>query len=572
MSVSQVLVEKHVPIPLRDGVTTYADIYRPASGPAMPGIVTRTPYDKEVFGAAALPVMPSALKLAERGYAVVVQDTRGRFRSEGEFTPFMTEGPDGYDTVEWIAAQEWCDGGVGIYGPSYVGATTMLAARERPPSLKCAIPIITADDYYDGWTYQGGAYQLGFATLWGMGLASALYMGRDRDLDPQHLKDLTAASSNAPESLAAQPLESIQGIGSAGIASWWNDWIAHEARDDYWEPVRLSANYGQLDLPMFHVGGWFDIFGIGTVRNFQGIGTAASAPQHLFMGPWAHTYYDRYMGERDFGPTGSAAFSGLVGKYNQFFDHHLKGIDADIPSVTYFMMGANEWRTADAWPPAEATPQTLYLRSHGSANSLRGDGVLSLTPASGSEPADRYLYDPERPVPSEGGPTLQSQVGLPGPRDQCAIEARDDVLCYTSAPLETAVVVAGPVTVSLWAVTDAPDTDFTAKLVDVQPDGRAISICDGIIRAKFRASLSEPTPVTPGEPTRYEIDLASTAQRFAPGHHIRLEVSSSNFPRFAPNPNTGGPLASEASTRPAVQHLLHDADHPSTLEIYVLPE
>ena len=571
MSVDRVLVEKNIVIPMRDGVLTYADLYRPADGGPLPGIVTRTPYDKEVFGAAALPVMPAALKLAERGYAVVVQDTRGRFASEGTFDPFRDEGPDGYDTIEWIAAQDWCDGGVGIYGPSYVGATTMLAAREQPPSLKCAIPIITADDYYDGWTYQGGAYQLGFATLWGMGLAAALYLGRDRGLEREHLHEIAAAINSAPGSLETRPLESIDGISRREVAPWWRDWIAHESRDDYWETLRHSSDYSRFQIPMLHVGGWFDIFGLGTVRNFQGIRAASEAPQHLFMGPWAHTNYDRYLGEMEFGPTGAAAFAGVVARYNQFFDVHLKGATQDIPAVSYFLMGANEWRTAEEWPPSEAQQRSLYLHSSGNANSARGDGALNEVPALGSEPADRYLYDPDRPVPTEGGATLQAQVGLPGPRNQQTIESRDDVLCYTTPPLDQALTVAGPVSVSLWATTDTVDTDFTAKLVDVQSDGKAVSLCDGIIRARYRESLSEPRAVLPDEPTRYTIELGSTAHRFAEGHRLRLEVSSSNFPRFAPNPNTGGPLASEADAHPAVQHILHDADYPSELTICVLP-
>ncbi|MCZ6708423.1 MAG: CocE/NonD family hydrolase, partial [Chloroflexi bacterium] len=303
MSVSRVLVEKNISIPLRDGVVTRADLYRPADGPATPAIVTRTPYDKERTGAGLVAVMPSALKMAERGYAVVVQDTRGRYASEGVFEPFMDEGPDGYDTIEWIAAQQWCEGGVAIYGPSYVGATTMLAAREQPPSLKCAIPIITADDYYDGWTYQGGAYQLGFATLWGMGLATALFEGQERGLDPAHRTELIAALNAAPATLARRPLSAIAGISNE-VAPWWKDWIAHERRSDYWERVRPSAEYSRFNVPMFHVGGWFDIFGLGTVRNFRGISEASVAPQHLLMGPWAHTYYDRYLGELDFGTTG----------------------------------------------------------------------------------------------------------------------------------------------------------------------------------------------------------------------------------------------------------------------------
>ena len=571
-TVSRVLVEKNIPIPLRDGVVTYADIFRPADGDPVPGIITRTPYDKEVFAAAALPIMPSALKLAERGYAVAVQDVRGRFSSEGEFNPFVNEADDGYDSVEWLAAQPWCDGGVAIYGPSYVGATTLLAAKAQPPSLKCAIPIITADDYYDGWTYQGGALQLGFATFWGLGLAAALALGRDRGIAAEHFATAGEALLNPHETARTRPLADMPGLSQPALAPWWRDWIGHASRDDYWEALRHSDDYSRYEIPMYHVGGWFDIFGIGTVRNFRGMSAASPAGHHLLMGPWSHAYYDRYLGERDFGPTAAAAMSGAVLDYNRFLDRHLKGVDSELPAVRYFLMGANEWRTANQWPPAGAETVSWYLHSGGNANSTRGNGSLSITAPAGDQVPDRYFFDPLRPVPSEGGPTLHSAIGLPGPRDQSRVEARDDVLCYTSEPLDSPVVVAGPVKVVLWTVTDAPDTDFTAKLVDVQPDGTPVSVCDGIIRARFRDSLSEPGPVPEGEPVRYEVDLASTAIAFGPGHRIRLEVSSSNFPRFDANPNTGGPLATETEIWPALQYVLHDEDHPSALELCVLPE
>ena len=571
-TVSRVLVEKNIPIPLRDGVVTYADVFRPADGDPVPGIITRTPYDKEVFAAAALPIMPSALKLAERGYAVAVQDVRGRFSSEGDFNPFVNEADDGYDSVEWLADQPWCDGGVAIYGPSYVGATTLLAAKAKPPSLKCAIPIITADDYYDGWTYQGGALQLGFATFWGLGLAAALALGRDRGIEPEHFAAAAQALLNPHETARTRPLAAMPGLSRPDLAPWWRDWIGHDSRDAYWEALRHSADYSRYEIPMYHVGGWFDIFGIGTVRNFRGMSAASPAGHHLLMGPWSHAYYDRYLGERDFGPTAAAAMSGAVLDYNRFLDRHLKGVEKELPAVRYFLMGANEWREADEWPPSGAETVSWYLHSDGSANSARGDGALATTPPPGDQVPDRYFYDPLRPVPSEGGPTLHSAIGLPGPRDQSRIEARDDVLCYTSEPLDGPHVVAGPVKVVLWTVTDAPDTDFTAKLVDVLPDGTPVSVCDGIVRARFRDSLSEPQSVPEGEPARYEIDLASTAIVFAAGHRIRIEVSSSNFPRFDANPNTGGPLATETEVWPALQYVLHDQAHPSALELCVLPE
>ena len=572
MAPANVLVEKNVTVPMRDGVETYGDLYRPAGGAPAPGIVSRTPYDKEGYG--GLRSMPVPLKLAEAGYAVLVTDTRGRFSSQGAFHPFVDEGADGYDTVEWLAAKDFCDGNVGIFGASYFGATTMLATRERPPSLRCAASIITASDYYDDWTHYGGAFQLGFSASWGLGLAAAQLLRADHGIGDEERAQLMAAAGNPGAAMAHRPLVEMPGLSAPGVAPWWAEWLEHDTLDDFWDGLRLSRDYADFDVPIMHVGGWFDLFAIGTIRNFVGLHELGKTPQRLWMGPWSHTSYERYHGEVDFGPTGPALFSGVVEAYKRFFDQHLMGADAPAhdPAVRYFLMGANEWRDADAWPPPEATELRLHLRSGGAANSVRGDGALTKAAPDAGERADRYVYDPERPVPTEGGCLLQLPVGQPGPRDQRVVEMRDDVLCYTSEPLSEPLDIAGPVVAEVWAVTDAPDTDWTAKLVDVSPDGRALGLCDGIRRASFRDSLAAPSPVTPGEPVRYEIELSSVAYRFQAGHQLRVEVSSSNFPRFDANPNTGEPGWSAVETRPAVQQVLHDADHPSALAVWVLPQ
>ena len=571
MPVSQILVDKNVAVPMRDGVVTYGDLYRPSDGEPVPAIICRTPYSKEQVVRSV--VNPTPLALAEQGYAVLVTDVRGRFASEGKFEPFLNEAQDGYDTIEWAAAQPWCDGNTANYGLSYYGATTLLAARERPPSLRCSIPIITADDYFDGWTYQGGAFELGFAGTWGMGLAAAQLLREDNTVPEGEAMALAEAMADPIGTLSQRPISMMPGISEPGVADFWEQWTDHDTRDDYWEELRHSKDYSRFDVPMMFVGGWFDIFGLGTVRNFLGMTAEGKAQHHLWMGPWAHTSYDRYLGEMDFGGTGPAIMCGIGLVYLDFLNKHLKRIEpaTPMPTVSYFVLGANEWRQADAWPPPEGREYPLYLHSRGWANSARGDGALADATPDRSEPSDRYLYDPLRPVPSEGGPILQISVGQPGPRDQRDIEERDDVLCYTTGPLDTPLTIAGPVTVDLWATTDGPDTDWTAKLVDLQPDGKAVSLCDGIIRARFRESFSDPTPVTPGEPTRYRIDLASTAHRFGIGHRVRLEISSSNFPRFDPNPNTGGRNLHERETRPAVQHVLHNSEHPSRLNLWALP-
>lgn len=572
-----VIVEKDIRIPMRDGTILRGDLYRPVDslepGRAAPGVVTRTPYDKELSGAGLVAVMPNALKLAERGYAVVVCDTRGRYASEGEFNPFHQEGPDGYDTLEWVATQPWCDGKTAIYGPSYVGATTMLAAREAPPSLRCAIPIITADDYYDGWTYQGGAFQLGFIGLWGAGLAATGYLqqGHSRPAGAQPALQ-EALLGNSFRFLGGRPLAALPGISEEGVAPWWHDWVGHDSRDGFWERIRHSADYSRFTVPMLHIGGWFDIFGIGTIRNFRGLSAAGNGAQHLIMGPWAHTHYERRLGELDFGATGAAAGANVVADINRFLDRHLKDGETELAPVRWFLMGANEWRESSAWPPPEAEQRAFYLASDGGATLHYGDGRLVDECPAEDQRWDQYLYSAYKPVMTEGGSILQMPIGLPGPRDQSRAESRDDVLCYSTEPLAHSLDVAGPVTVELFVSSDRPDTDFTAKLVDVQPDGKPISLTDGIIRARFRNGFEREELLEPGEVARVEIDLASIAHRFEAGHRIRLEVSSSNYPRFFPNSNTAEAPNTMREAQPAINNIHRGGATPSALRLFVVEE
>ena len=555
--VARILIEKDVPIPLRDGTLTVGDLYRPADGTPVPALVTRNPYNKEVE-LRAVGTLPSPGKLAERGYAVVSTDVRGRFGSEGTFTPFQDEGPDGYDTIEWTAAQPWCDGNVGVYGPSYLGVTTLLAARERPPSLRCAIPLVTVDDYYRDWVYQGGAFKLSFALGWALGIA----MAGARRLNAETRERLAAAVSGLDIRSYVRPLASAPALSLPGVAPWWSEWLEHDRHDEYWQALAPARDYADYDIPMLHVSGWWDLFAQGTVRNFRALTSAGRAPQHLWVGPWAHTHYDRYFGELDFGPAGSASNAGVVAAFNRFIDQHLRDGEPRLPRVRYFLLGANRWCDADDWPPPECEPRAFYLHSDGKANSARGDGLLTEQHPLGDERADRYLYDPERPAPT---------TEPAGPSDQRMVEARDDVLCFTTPPLDQPLVVAGPVTLDLWATTDAPDTDWTGKLVDVHPDGRVVLLCDGILRARYRDSAADPRPLQPGRPTRYSVDLGDIACRFDAGHRLRLEVSSSNFPKFDPNPNTGRPVATETESRVAIQEVLHDREHPSALQLHVAP-
>ncbi|MYE06934.1 MAG: CocE/NonD family hydrolase, partial [Chloroflexi bacterium] len=316
----------------------------------------------------------------------------------------------------------------------------------------------------------------------------------------------------------------------------------------------------------------FDIFGIGTVRNFRGIREDGNPEQHLIMGPWAHTNYDRWLGEMEFGPTGAAAAANVIADINVFLDRHLKGVDRELPGVRWFLMGANEWRTDESWPPPNAEERTLYLASNGGATMHYGDGRLVDDQPEEDRRWDEFMYTGYKPAMTEGGSTLQQAIGLPGPRDQTRTESRDDVLCYTTEPLTEAVDVAGPVEVEIWFSSNQPDTDITAKLVDVHPDGKPVSLVDGIMRARFREGFDREVMLTPGDTARVTVDLASLGHRFDVGHRIRLEVSSSNYPRFMANSNDGGSVNSATEMQPAINTIRRGGDYPSALRLHQLKD
>jgi uncharacterized protein len=576
-------VDRDVAVEMRDGTTLYADIYRPAADGRYPTLLQRTPYDKELNALALLQLDP--LRAVGEGYAVVIQDVRGRFRSEGEFTPFYQEIDDGFDTVEWCAAQPWSSGAVGMYGGSYVGAVQWLAAIAQPPHLKCIVPMITASDYYEGWTYQGGALQWGFMVGWVLPfLTSAdLFRHREHGADFEGQRDqLADLVDRLPQTAEVLPLTSLPLVGEH--SRYFLDWLAHSSRDDFWRAISIQDRYQTIGVPALNVSGWYDIFQDGTLRNFAGVRQSGATREaregsRLLMGPWSHAVpTSNQVGTVDFGVRSSQHLTvlkfDLDGQILRFCDHWLKGLDnglSDEPPVRLFVMGENVWRTEHEWPLARAASTTYYLHSGGRANSIKGDGHLSEAEPDAERP-DVYLYDPYRPVPTRGGQLCCYTSQLPaGAFDQAEVEVREDVLVFETPPLERDTEVTGPVSLELWASTSAPDTDFTAKLVDVCPDGCTRNLTDGIIRARFRLGTDQPRPIVPSEITRYHVDLWSTCHLFRQGHRIALEVSSSNFPRFDRNPNTGHALGVDAEMRPAIQTVYHDRDHPSRLVLPVVP-
>lgn len=572
-------IDKNRQVAMRDGVLLATDVYRPADGGPHPAIVMRLPYNKEQ--PVLLFLSGDVLRVAQAGYAIVVQDCRGTYQSGGAFNPYFQEAADGVDTIAWAAAQPWCSGVVGMMGASYYGATQWLAAAENPPALKAMAPFITTDQYHDKWTYQGGAFQLGFILQWSTATFAVGEVVRRLTGGQASLAELgqaIAAADAVSSAYATLPVNAHPEL--ADLAPYFADWLAHPDYDDYWTAIAPREHYGRITAPALNFGGWYDLFLGGTLANYTGMKAGGGSPlarahQRLVIGPWVHGYNGGVYPERNFGLMAHDGVADVTGMQIRWFDHWLKGIAngvPDEPPVRLFIMGRDQWRDEADWPLPDTRWERWYLHSGGRANTVNGDGSLSTT-APGTEPADRYDYDPRDPVPTVGGATFLPGLFVAanaGPRDQRAVEMRADVLCYTSAPLARDTEVTGPVTLVLHVTSSAVDTDFTGKLVDVHPDGQAIILTDGILRARYRESLSEPALMTPGQVYTLTLDLVATANLFKAGHRLRLEVSSSNFPRFDRNPNHGGVIATAtaADFRVAANTVLHDAAHPSHL---VLP-
>lgn len=557
----RVAIQQGVSAEMRDGVSLVADVYRPVSDEVFPVLLERTPYNRTVE------VQP-ANELAAHGYIVVIQDTRGRYASGGEFYPFRNESADGYDTVEWAAKLAQSNGKVGMFGGSYVGATQMLAAMAVPPHLVSIFPYVTASEYYDGWTYQNGAWMQWFSSSWTSGLA----------IDTMRRQ---AESTQAPKDwVNTLPLRDYAVLNvpqPSSLAPYFRDWLEHERDDAYWQQWRVSDNYSRMTVLGLHGGGWHDLFLKGSIKNYIGLRQQAStaevrAGQRLIVGPWAHapTSPAGKIGDVVFGKDAVLDHPATALKW---FDYSLKGIKNEYSSgapVRLFIMGDNVWRDEQEFPLARTRYTKYYLHSTKGANSISGDGGLSVT-APAAERKDEFDYDPKNPVRTIGGRLCCGQAIPPGPADQRPNESRSDVLVFSTPPLTEDTEVTGFITLQLYASTSAVDTDFTALLVDVDERGYARFLTDGIVRARYRESTKQASLVTPGKIYQYTIDLWATGNVFKAGHRIRLYVSSSNFPRFNRNLNTGEDIFSSSRSVAAHQTIYHDRDHPSALILPVIP-
>jgi putative CocE/NonD family hydrolase len=506
-------------VPMRDGVELSLDLIRPEVPGAYPVVLVRTPYDK------VRARQPFHHDLARRGYIVALNDLRGRFNSDGEFTPYIHDTEDGYDTVEWIAQQEWCDGNVGMAGGSCVARTQWLAAAADPPHLKALVPVVSPPDAYLNEPITHGCFLLPVAE-W------MLWMGRRSwqmtDADPIY-------SAMRPY-FHALPLADM--ARQAGIQSrWWDEWMQHPNLDEYWRRGSYMHAWGDMSVSALNISGWWDMNFPGAHLNFNGLRRNAKSAQvrdgqKLIIGPWPHRVNrTRTLNGLDFG---EQAIVDLEKYQIRFYDRWLKGerngIEQEAP-VYVFVLGANEWWTSSDWPLPEAENVAFYFHSRGRANSLKGDGGLSTEPP-GDEPADAYAYDPADP----NGMLWRIEDG---PVDDRLPSIRDDMLCYTSDVLSEPLDVVGPVSVTLYAASSARDTDWHVRLCDVHPDGSARFLCHGMLRARFRESFEQPKLMEPGEVYEFRFAADACGVRFLPGHRIRVEVTSSWFPEYDRNTNSG---------------------------------
>jgi putative CocE/NonD family hydrolase len=550
-------IELDVPVPMRDGTSLRANVFRPAGDGRHPVLLTRLPYGKDLpLGSAVL----DPVQATRRGYAVVVQDTRGRFMSEGEFEPFRGEDVDGYDTVEWAAAQPWSDGQVGMYGASYFGQTQWAAARLQPPSLKAIAPYITWSEPTDGTLGRGGAVELGTAASWALQMSLNRVM-RNHASDREAMGRAVRAVVDDYDRLAAEnywqlPLRDFAPVVRNEVPNGFNLYL--DALADPAQAEHLRVRHDQVEVPSLNAGGWYDIFLQGTIDNFNQM-RRRGVPTKLLIGPWTHSASSNPVGELNFGFGSQAAFIDLRYDFQslqlRWFDHWLRGIDTGLlgeAPVKIFVMGANRWRDEAEFPLARAVEEDIFLRA---------EGRLDRHAPKAGEPPDHFDYDPAHPVPTRGGALLMTPEFRSGPYDQRAIEERPDVLVYTGGEFSRDVEVTGPVTVTLWACSSAPSTDFVARLCDVYPDGRSIHLTDGILRVGGE----------PGRPAEHHIDLWATSNLFRAGHRLRLQVTSSCFPRWDRNLNTGEATGVGTEMAVARQTILHDPDHPSRIRISIVP-
>lgn len=564
------ILERNVAIPLRDGTVTMADVYRPDDGERHPVLLQRTPYDKMLFPFTWAPMDASRMALA--GYAVVIQDVRGRFASAGRHVPYSTESEDGSDTIAWCAEQPWSDGTVGMYGISYMGGAQWMAEQAKPPALRALAPLMSATDFGDKHTHRGGALQLGLVDTWTLvSIAPNELIRRFAGDLPRLIQEVTALVDGIDaldDWHPRVPLVPHASLVAAAEPEWIQDWLSDEA-------LARPSGPENVSVPVMQIAGWYDLLLQGNLDAHVALRERGATEQvrtlsRIIIGPWAHPPpgYVNQVGDIDFGLRTSGVLldlrEDLTGLHRRWFDARMKGIQTGIddePPVKLFVMGRNRWRSEDTWPIARAKVQRWHLH---------GDGTLAPRPPEDASPSV-FSLDPDNPVPTVGGNILMKQSYVRGPVEQTRVERHPDVLTFTSEPLDEELEVTGRVLFRCWVAAETLDTDVVARLCDVHPDGRSYNIVDGILRLRFRDGFDDPQPLTPGDVVAVEVDLWSTSHVFLPGHRLRLQVRASDFPRYDRCPGTGESSIAAEKVVPQRNLLFHDPQRPTHLTLEVVP-
>lgn len=544
---SQVTITRDVRVPMRDNVELSADIYRPSTTPA-PGIVLRTPYGKLTQAQ-----HNNGVYFAENGYVVMYMDVRGRGDSDGEFSPYRNDGVDGYDSIEWLAEQAYCNGVVGTMGGSYLGHVQFLAALHQPPSLKAMIPMVSPSDPFVEWpTGVPSPHHM----CW-------LFMVGGRAMQNVDVVDW----DQVYETLPIEKMDEASGRYS----KHWKEEMRHNTFDEYWDHIAYQNKFDRIDVPALHISGWYDDEQIGTPLNFTRMFNPTTEKKYakdnyLLMGPWPHGInQSTSLGELEFGPS---SLIDLKGYQLKFFDKYLKGINNgfgdDKKNVDIFLMGQNKWMKESNWPLPDAVPTKYFISSERGANSRFGDGKLTTDESEIKLGKDDYNYDPKDPVPFVTE-VVSSQIG--GADDYSSIERRDDVLVYSTEVLTEDTAVVGPIRAKLFVSSDCKDTDFMVKLLDVHPNGKAIRMMDGMTRARYREGMEKEVLMTPGEIYEIEVDIWNTSNVFKAGHQIRIEIASSAFPKYDRNLNTGESLATSSKIQVAHNTIYFDKNCLSYIEL-----
>jgi len=561
-------------VPMRDGVRLATDLYLPeGAGDRVPVILIRTPYKKEMGEL-------DGTYYARRGYAVAVQDCRGRFASEGAWTPFLNESKDGYDAVEWLAGRPWSSGKVGMIGGSYLGWVQLWAAVERPPHLATIVPNVAPPDPFFNIPYEYGSFFILGSFWW----ADILESGATGDLSGKAMERINGQKYE--RILKSLPVIDLDEKVLGKRNPYWRQWIEHNVNDDYWRPANFRDRLAGLDIPVFLQSGWYDGDGIGSKLNYLELRKSKNPFVKLIVGPWGHTdQASNRLGDLDFGPE---ALLDLRTLYLRWFDRWLKGVDNKVetePLVKLFVMFRNQWLSGDRYPLPQTVFTKYYLSAGKGANTSRGDGSLGTALPAGLE-SDRFTYDPGDPTPApdyyfktEEQEKRDREKGIDTQEEKKRVQAfhervtaeRSDILVFQSEPLAEPLTICGPVSAVLHAASSALDTDWHVSLMDVDPQGQITPLCRGTIRARFRHSLSKPELLEKDQVVEYTLDLWHTGTMFQKGHRVRVEVASALFPLFSRNLNTGGHNEKETKYQKAVQRIYHSAKYPSHILLPVIP-